>query len=316
MMNAPVSPIEWIVLMFVLGQWVFLIDFWSRHAYELKQLFAYSSNITDAIVVALQLAIYGMRCYGSVTQWDPGPASAPVDGMLEDEHAFPTTFRLFRMVVAVVIWYRALTYAETLESIGPLIMSVRRMFVDIRNFVVLAAATVLGFSFGLYALLSLEERQYVQNGGPAGDDSGPRLTNISDILVFAVYSMIGLLDADYSAFKPLGDVKYALVVVIFALYGICGAVLLINLLIAMMGNTYSQLQDKSRLAYEYENCRLFLFYDAHLGLPSPLNLLPFCAHPFVRLASWMRSKATAQAGGLVEDKPQDQLYCRHCLLNL
>jgi len=111
-------------------------------------------------------------------------------------------------------------------------------------------------------------------------------------------------------------VKYALVVVIFALYGICGAVLLINLLIAMMGNTYSQLQDKSRLAYEYENCRLFLFYDAHLGLPSPLNLLPFCAHPFVRLASWMRSKATAQAGGLVEDKPQDQQYCRHCLLNL
>ena len=67
--------------------------------------------------------------------------------------------------------------------------------------------------------------------------------------------MIGILDTDYSAFAPLSATKYVLVVTFFACYGVCSTILLINLLIAMMGNTYSELQEKAKLAFHYENCR-------------------------------------------------------------
>ena len=231
--NAPVSPIEWVVLIFVLGHLAFLGDYFVRVGYQWRGLFAYSANTTDAIGVVLQLTAYGMRFYGSSAEWTSPTMNATIttpDG--SDEDGYIICFRVIRTVVAVLTWFRYLSFAETAPSIGPLIMSVRRMFFDVRNFVALAGATVMGFSFAVYALLSYEERVYVQNGGDLADDSGPRITTIFEIIVFSIYSMMGLLDADYSAFQPLGSVKYTMFVILFALYGITAAVLLINLLIA------------------------------------------------------------------------------------
>ena len=84
-----------------------------------------------------------------------------------------------------------------------------------------------------------------------------------------------------------------------------------------MGNTYSQLQEKARLAYEYENCRLFLFYDAHIVLPSPLNLIPTMAYPFLRLWQWLRSKTMLESDKTkLTGKEKPKQFCRHCLLQI
>jgi hypothetical protein len=74
-----------------------------------------------------------------------------------------------------------LSFAEVNESIGPLIKSVIGMVNDVRNFLMLALATVLGFSFGFFALLSEQERQYLKNGGVEADDSGPRIDRFSEV---------------------------------------------------------------------------------------------------------------------------------------
>jgi len=193
---------------------------------------------------------------------------------LERDYFIVIAYRCCRLVVAVLVWYKMLSFAEVNESIGPLIKSVIGMVNDVRNFLMLALATVLGFSFGFFALLSEQERQYLKNGGVEADDSGPRIDRFSEVIIFATYAMIGGLDADYTAFKDLSPGKFIIMVFFYVFYSVVSGVLLVNLLIAMVSDTYSNLQQRARLAHEYETCRTFFLYDRMYFLPSPLNLLP------------------------------------------
>lgn len=116
-----------------------------------------------------------------------------------------------------------------------------------------------------------------------------------------------------------------------------------------MGDTYSKLLENARLAYEFENCKLFVFYDRNLALlkshtilyflgcsyhwsfvvgdrnhnlPVPLNLLPICVSPFVQGWRWARVKMEVPTSGSQQVKSLTLLpleeeskfnYCRHCL---
>ena len=166
----------------------------------------------------------------------------------------------------VLFWLSLLFYLERTRSVGPMLKMIGLMFKDMLNFLMLVVLFWMALSFGIY---------YTSGSDP----DLPDLSSLSNCMFLAMRAILGdseiwpLVERTSSS---LGLPRSILLQSIIALGTVVGTVLLLNLLIAMLANTYKTVTERTSLEVNY--IRIVQSYGASKEvslIPPPLNYLAF-----------------------------------------
>uniref|UniRef100_A0A2M4A8I3 Putative transient-receptor-potential-like protein n=1 Tax=Anopheles triannulatus TaxID=58253 RepID=A0A2M4A8I3_9DIPT len=175
--------------------------------------------------------------------------------------------------------------------LGPLQISLGRMVIDIVKFFFIYSLVLFAFACGLNQLLwyfaDLEKSKcYSLKGGlPDWDNQGDacmkwrRFGNLfesSQSLFWASFGMVGL-----ETFELTGIKSYTRFwgLLMFGSYSVINVIVLLNLLIAMMSNSYAMIDEHSDTEWKFARTRLWMsYFEESSTLPPPFNIFPTVKH--------------------------------------
>ena len=252
------------------GLYVYARDFW---------------NIQDILFFVLMLVAMSLR----LVAWpDPPPDQSfvSIKAMSQAEaQAFvysPSTLELmprsiysFMIIMACV---RCLQYLRYYRSVGVLTIVLGHMFADVAFFLILLLLITGGFAVAFSTLLP---------GRFA--TSSPMWNFLGDSPFYdPFWSIFGEYDVDLIAGGLGASMPTAIVApTLLWLYLFVVLVVLVNLLIAQMSDTYARITGEGLLRWQFERAQLITeFKDTKPPLPPPFNVLWFA---FVNVpTSWYR----------------------------
>ncbi|XP_055372723.1 transient-receptor-potential-like protein isoform X2 [Condylostylus longicornis] len=171
--------------------------------------------------------------------------------------------------------------------LGPLQISLGRMVIDIVKFFFIYSLVLFAFACGLNQLLyyfaDLEKSKcYSLSNGEAdwiGNSDAcmkwRRFGNLfesSQSLFWASFGMVGLENFELEGIKAYTRFWGLLM---FGSYSVINVIVLLNLLIAMMSNSYAAIVEHSDTEWKFARTKLWMsFFDDSPTLPPPFNIFP------------------------------------------
>eukprot|EP01050_Picozoa_sp_SAG11_P012677 SAG11_NODE_1424_length_4949_cov_2.978763_7_plen_172_part_01 len=163
--------------------------------------------------------------------WDPEladhkNADTGFDGLTwEGDHTLATLAAL-----VIVVWLRAM-YLPTLHpKLGPLILTIFKMTADVALFAFLALVFIIGFAAAIVPMYIINPTHKLGNFGGA--------------LIQTMLGVVGEQDMDTIQETTGGMLLYMIYLFIMA-------VILLNLLIAMLSSTYERLKESSLTQWRF-----------------------------------------------------------------
>eukprot|EP00803_Ostreobium_quekettii_P011371 evm.model.scf_372EXC.8 EVM.evm.TU.scf_372EXC.8 scf_372EXC:81238-84262(+) len=156
--------------------------------------------------------------------------------------ASPATFLL--------LWWKMMYYGQAFQNTGPLVIIIFQVLSDISFFLMLLLANFSGFTFAFHILFAGDRRE-ICNSAEIGTEEG---TNFCDAfggwdrtLATVFVMMLGQFDLE-----PFFTSSHSAVAVSFlVIYLLLSAVLMLNLLIAIIGDSFDRVKRKKIGRYLY-----------------------------------------------------------------
>ncbi|XP_074641301.1 uncharacterized protein LOC141899048 [Tubulanus polymorphus] len=161
---------------------------------------------------------------------------------------------------------------------GPWAIIIRDLMRDLIRFLVILFIFMAGFTFHIAAMY-----QYVEPASPEegyGDGTGEGLPsgtaqlNILQAFELLFFSLFGLVEPNN--LPPINRNPFwtiTLVKAVFGIYEIVTLIVLINLLIAMMSDTYQRIQAQSDTEWKFGRAKLIRNMNRTSATPSPMILI-------------------------------------------
>ncbi|XP_048583807.1 transient receptor potential cation channel subfamily M member 7 isoform X3 [Nematostella vectensis] len=249
-------------------EWVLIGFVFSLCAEEVRQFFESSDwasnvwNLCDGFAMVLFFLAVGLRL-------NPG------------------TLRIGHLVYSldIMLWIiRLLDIFSVSKDLGPYVVMIGRMTIDMMYFLVIMVVFLLAYGVAQQAILFPHEKP-----------SWELITKIFFRPYFQVYGELFIEDVDYSsnsretAFSTPKFDEYGgrLVTVIMAFYLLVANILLLNLLIAIFNNTFSEVQANSNQIWKFQRFSLVMEYRQRPRLVPPFILIAH-AHGLAK-AIWKRA---------------------------
>ncbi|CAI5444589.1 unnamed protein product [Caenorhabditis angaria] len=167
-------------------------------------------------------------------------------------------------------------------------LTVCRMVIDIVKFFMVYALVLFSFSCGLnqllwyYASLRAEEclkfksnnedHKNLEESCADHYKSCASLYHTAETLFWALF---GLIDLTHFRLKEPHILSEWTGKTIFGSYCCCSIIVLLNMLIAMMSNSYQYISSQADIEWKFARSRLFLeYFDDSATLPPPFNIIP------------------------------------------
>jgi len=178
--------------------------------------------------------------------------------------------QLLLSVNSISLAFRLLQMAQMwMNSLGVLLITIEKMYEDLLTFFTFAGCITIGFMVSAHF--------FEWSGAQKEDTETP-------LAMFWVYADPGRVPG-----PQLTGLFGMMQETFIFIYMVCGGVVLVNLLIAMMASTYSDIEaDSDR---QWKLVRAKSIREHHMGdpLPPPFNLIEICFYGLVRLVSAFRS---------------------------
>nr|XP_014085675.1 transient-receptor-potential-like protein isoform X3 [Bactrocera oleae] len=171
--------------------------------------------------------------------------------------------------------------------LGPLQISLGRMVIDIVKFFFIYSLVLFAFACGLNQLLwyfaDLEKSKCYSLPDGSADWGGNgdscmkwrRFGNLfesSQSLFWASFGMVGLSDFELTGIKSYTRFWGLLM---FGSYSVINVIVLLNLLIAMMSNSYAMIDEHSDTEWKFARTKLWMsYFEDSATLPPPFNIMP------------------------------------------
>uniref|UniRef100_A0A1A9VFI0 Transient receptor ion channel domain-containing protein n=1 Tax=Glossina austeni TaxID=7395 RepID=A0A1A9VFI0_GLOAU len=246
--------------------------------------------------------------YRNIDPYFPREHWHPFDPMLLSEGAF---------AAGMVFSYLKLVHIFSINPhLGPLQVSLGRMIIDIIKFFFIYTLVLFAFGCGLnqllwyYADLEKNKCYHLHPDVPDFDDQEKACTiwrrfsslfETSQSLFWASFGLVDLVSFDLAGIKSFTRF-WALLM--FGAYSVINVIVLLNMLIAMMSNSYQLISEHSDVEWKFARSQLWMSYFEDGGtVPPPFNLMPsvkllrktFGKHAPKRTRSFMRkTKEKAQ----------------------
>ncbi|XP_074629600.1 short transient receptor potential channel 4-like [Acropora palmata] len=256
--------IDWGVLAFVFGFLVQEVLVASRegiHVYKSKWW-----NIVDSLIIVAFVASYVIwfsAMWYSGNKWEP------------ENVAFLIADVIFSS--AVVMSFFHLTHIFQVDSVlGPLQLSLYRMLNDVFEFLLLFLVLYISFATGLskiYGYYIASQLELKKRNETHHEETHP-YTSHWDALNGLFWLLLGNYDEEKVTVKDPGFRATSICGHIFMIvYVICMVIVALNMLIAMMNNSFQRCIEDSDV-WKFSRARMWLeSIDKGHVIPSPLNLL-------------------------------------------
>ncbi|XP_046862983.1 serine/threonine-protein phosphatase 6 regulatory ankyrin repeat subunit A-like [Xenia sp. Carnegie-2017] len=169
---------------------------------------------------------------------------------------------------------------------GPWGVIIGNLLQDVARFLVTLQIFILGFAMHLAAISK-----------PAFEKKASKSVTLSnmhenfvEIFKFLVFTLFGSADSNFlddMTKNNLPGFSKVLVYIVFGFYCLITIIVLINLLIAMMSDTYRRIQAQSDLEWKFGRAKLIRSLEQSTLTPAPLNLLT-TAWKYIRLVHKLR----------------------------
>ncbi|XP_014616389.1 PREDICTED: transient-receptor-potential-like protein [Polistes canadensis] len=171
-------------------------------------------------------------------------------------------------------------------NLGPLQISLGRMVIDIVKFFFIYTLVLFSFACGLNQLLwyfaELERKRcYSDFADPSWDSTSDvcirwrRFSNLFETCQSLFWASFGEVGID--SFELTGIKSYTRFwgLLMFGSYSVINVIVLLNLLIAMMSNSYAVIEEHADTEWKFARTKLWMSYFEEGGtLPPPFNIFP------------------------------------------
>ncbi|CAO1395343.1 unnamed protein product [Diamesa serratosioi] len=211
--------------------------------------------------------------------WYPREEWGPYDPMLLSEGAF---------AAGMVFSFLKLVHIFSINPhLGPLQVSLGRMIIDIIKFFFIYTLVLFAFGCGLnqlmwyYADLEKNKCYHLPSGLPDFDNNEKacaiwrRFSNLFETSQSLFWASFGLVDL--MAFELTGIKSFTRfwALLMFGSYSVINIIVLLNMLIAMMSNSYQIIYERSDTEWKFARSHLWIsYFDDGATLPPPFNLFP------------------------------------------
>ncbi|XP_012990108.2 short transient receptor potential channel 4 [Esox lucius] len=296
------TTVEWMILPWVLGFiWTEIKQMWDGgfhdYIHDWWNLMDFVMNSLYLATISLKIVAY-TKYSGCKTrnQWDMWHPTLVGEAVFAIANIF-SSLRLISLFTAN-------------SHLGPLQISLGRMLLDILKFLFIYCLVLLAFANGLnqlyfyYETTAAEEKTKCK--GIRCVEQNNAFSTLFETLQSLFWSIFGLIslyvtnvNADHQFTEFVGATM-------FGTYNIISLVVLLNMLIAMMNNSYQHIADHADIEWKFARTKLWMSYFEEGGtLPSPFNIVPSPKSAWY-LACWIkrnlcrrdRSKPTESFGTL------------------
>ena len=158
---------------------------------------------------------------------------------------------------------------------GPWAIIIRDLMKDLTRFLVILLIFMIAFAMQVSAIYLPVKQPTVfdANNGDGDGGGGAVREGVMDTFELLFFALFGLIEPEN--LPPLHrNPKWTLVLIkgVFGIYLIITLIVLINLLIAMMSDTYQRIQAASDTEWKFGRAKLFRNMNKTASTPSPLNL--------------------------------------------
>eukprot|EP00042_Codosiga_hollandica_P020931 m.70214 g.70214 ORF g.70214 m.70214 type:complete len:725 (-) comp50117_c1_seq1:145-2319(-) len=171
-------------------------------------------------------------------------------------------------ISATLTCLRLLYVFQTSSLLGPLLLTIFRVLRDLYKFAAVLLVFILAFSIALTKVFQSMER-LTEN-----TDSDQALGTLPRCLHWLFFSLFG--QGSLVVFDIHGDHDLHIRAVgefLFGIFMVIVVILLLNLLIAMINQTYQKVQDNSDVEWKFLRAKLIREFEQCSAFPPPLNLI-------------------------------------------
>lgn len=214
----------------------------------------------------------------------------------------------FGMIMCVV---QLLEFLSIHHLFGPWGVIIGHLVVDVLRFLVIMFLFVIGFALQLAAVF--KPLTDVDKGYTIMDASTGMLT-ISEMLFFALFGLTSHKDVQ-SEDPGFPSATIPIAKAVFGVYNVLCMIVLINLLIAMMSDTYQRIQTRSDVEWKFGRAKLIRTMEIEVSQPVPLNLFTFLVN-FVRALYKARCNCRRNIIGMMaaeEEQRKQQQMKKHTI---
>ncbi|XP_057302958.1 transient receptor potential cation channel subfamily M member 1-like [Hydractinia symbiolongicarpus] len=262
------STVEWIVLVFLVSlgteeiRQVCQVPNCINYKHKVKVWWSMHWNKSDLVGVVVFFLAFALRFGPSLT----------LKKVAHIVYAFD-----------IMVWIvRLLDICAISKILGPYVLMVQKMTVDVMNFLIILSVFLLSYGIARYAILL-----------PQDDFSWSSFRHMITIPYFEMYSEV-FFETTAKQNETLFGTRYGedssysqpIVLFILAVYLILTNILLFNLLIAIFNNTYNTVQTNSERIWRFQRYYLVDEYYGKPAFPIPFILI----NHFEMLIMWLISK--------------------------
>ncbi|KAK2828334.1 hypothetical protein Q5P01_019368 [Channa striata] len=280
------TTVEWMILPWVLGFiWAEIKQMWDGgfqdYVHDWWNLMDFVMNSLYLATISLKIVAY-TKYSGSKprNQWEMWHPTLVAEAVFAIANIF-SSLRLISLFTAN-------------SHLGPLQISLGRMLLDILKFLFIYCLVLLAFANGLNQLYFYYETKASDEKGKCKGircvEQNNAFSTLFETLQSLFWSIFGLIslyvtnvDADHQFTEFVGATM-------FGTYNIISLVVLLNMLIAMMNNSYQHIADHADIEWKFARTKLWMsYFEEGATLPAPFNIIP-SPKSFWYLLCWIKKQ--------------------------
>ncbi|XP_037793862.1 transient receptor potential protein-like [Penaeus monodon] len=266
--------------------WAEIKSLWNDGLLEyIKDLWNIIDFVTNSFFMtwimlrATSFLLVQLDLWNGLWPWYPREQWHSFDPMLLSEGCFGAAM-IFSFLKLVHIF-------SVNPHLGPLQISLGRMIFDILKFFFLYSLVLFAFGCGLnqlmwyYAELEMNKCYSLPGGLPDYDNQEQacfiwrRFANLFETSQSLFWASFGLVELDAFELTGVGSFTRFWAMLMFGSYSVINIIVLLNLLIAMMSNSYNVISERSDTEWKFARTTLWLSYFEDGGtVPPPFNVIP------------------------------------------
>ena len=177
--------------------------------------------------------------------------------------------------VLLLLAVQIMNFLSLHEMFGPFSIMIQALMLDLIRFLVILMIFMVGFTLHMAVI---HKPVYGKTMVYLPTNVLPYTLKDSILIIFEelFYSCFGLANRpeplDAEALKTNPAETYYIATFVFAIYEVVAIIVLVNLLIAMMGNTYAVLDERSSIEWKYLRANIIRMMTKKDFVPIPINV--------------------------------------------
>ncbi|XP_063831875.1 transient receptor potential protein isoform X1 [Ostrinia nubilalis] len=312
--------IEFTVIIYIASLiWAEIRSLWTgglmEYISDLWNIVDFITNMFYIAWISLRVASWYIvqRDYKSgMDPWYPRERWDSYDPMLLSEGAF---------AAGMIFSFLKLVHIFSINPyLGPLQVSLGRMILDIIKFFFVYMLVLFAFGCGLnqlmwyYAELEKNKCYHNPNGMPDFDTQERactiwrRYANLFETSQSLFWASFGLVDLTTFELTGIKSFTRFWALLTFGSYSVINIIVLLNMLIAMMSNSYQIISERSDMEWKFARSNLWMsYFEDGDTVPPPFNIIPTPKH----LVCWIKHCCGNRERGSIINKSREKARQQH-----